>query len=110
MFCTDTATVLSGELQRLCHCFKINRGLWTREKNQQLLKNTLSAAVSRAALSHHMKSKALPHLSMRTVKNKSGFWHWFAGQAREEPLEFELLPIWVSSAPGGHLPFQTKAS
>lgn len=25
MFCTDTATVLSGEQQKLCHCFKINR-------------------------------------------------------------------------------------
>lgn len=107
MFCTDTATALSGEQQRLCHCFKINKGLWTQEKNQQLLRNTLSAAVSRAALSHHSKSKKLCPISVRAVKSNSGFWHCFAGQ--REPLEFELLPVWVSSAPGGHLPFQTKA-
>jgi len=61
MLYTDTATALSGEQQRLCHCFKINRQLWTQEKIQQLLK-TLTTAVSRAALSHHRKIKALHHL------------------------------------------------
>lgn len=58
MFCTDMVTVLSGEQQRLCHCLKINRWLWTREKIQQLLKKTSTAAVSRAVLSLQEKQSS----------------------------------------------------